>query len=249
MRKKILTLGLLAVVSFANAAEVITDRVKLDEIKNLSKVFLNPALEIKAAIDKDSVYFVKCEGKSQHGLQRVMAFVDKKTGAVYFGNGVDRDGELLEFPSDAKVVKDGVSFSYGSGKKEIYLVTDPECSYCRKFAKNSQGKLQEYTVHVILFPLGFHKDAPAMAEWVMGGKDDAEKAERYEKIMLGGSTEYSSLVKDPKKPFSYSSDVSQTIARSKKAAVELDVRGTPMLFDSSFHPLSQQELFGIQQKQ
>jgi len=248
MNKKILIFGMLAIANTLNATEIILDKVKLDEIKNISKVFLNPALEIKAAIDKDSVYLVKCEGKSPNGSQKVMAFVDKKTGSVYFGNGVDKDGNLIKFPSDEKVVKNGISFSYGSGKKEIYLVTDPECPYCKRFEKNAQGKLKDYTVHVILFPLKFHKKAPMMVEWIMQGKDDAEKIERYQKMMLEESTEYNSLTKDDKKPFSYSSDIKDKIEKSMKAALELDARGTPMVFDSSFNPLSQEALFGTPQK-
>ncbi len=248
MKKKILTLGILAVVSIASATEIITDQAKLDEIKGLSKVFDNPRLVIKAAIDKDSVYFVKAEGKSQNGSQKVMVFVDKKTGMVYFGNAADKEGKLLRFPSDVKVIRDSVSFSYGSGKKEIYLVTDPECSYCKRFEKNAKGKLNDYTVHVILFPLSFHKNAPAMVEWIMQGKDDKEKAERFEKIMLDGSKEYSSLIKDAKKPFNYSDDTKASMEKSIKAVLELDVRGTPSVFDNSFNPVSPEKLFGIKQK-
>ncbi len=248
MTKKVLTLSILAAVSMASATEIITDKAKLDEIKNISKVFDNPALEIKAAIDKDSVYFVKAEGKSQNGIQKVMAFVDKKTGAVYFGNGVDKEGQLLKFPIDSKTIKDGVSFSYGNGKKEIYLVTDPECPYCKRFEKNAQGKLKDYTVHVILFPLSFHKKSPAMVEWIMKGKDDKERASRFEKLMLNSSTEYSSLIKDPKQPFKYSDATNAAMKRATKATLELGVMGTPMVFDSSFNPASQEELFAPNKK-
>ena len=248
MKKKILTLSILAAVSLASATEVITDKAKLDEIKKLSKVFDNHALEIKAAIDNDSVYFIKAEGKSPNGSQKVMAFVDKKTGSVYFGNGVDNEGKLLKFPIDSKVIKDGVSFSYGNGKKEIYLVTDPECPYCKKFEKDAEGKLKDYTVHVILFPLSFHKNAPAMVEWVMQGKDNTERAERFKKLMLKNSTEYTSLAKNSKKKFDYSDRTREAMEKSMKAVLELGVRGTPMVYDGSFDPLSQEELFGVAQK-
>jgi len=248
MNKKILIFGILAIANTLNATEIILDKAKLDEIKNISKVFLNPTLEIKAAIDKDSVYFVKCEGKGPNGSQKVMAFVDKKTGSVYFGNAADKDGKLIQFPVDPKIIKDGISFSYGNGKKEIYLVTDPECPYCKRFEKNIQGKLKDYTVHVILFPLNFHKKAPMMVEWIMQGKDDAEKIKRYQKMMLADTTEYNSLTKDDEKPFSYSSDIKDKIEKSMKAVLELDARGTPMVFDSSFNPLSQEVLFSTLQK-
>ncbi len=43
----------------------------------------------------------------------------------------------------------------------------------------------------------------------MQGKDDVAKKERYEELMLKGSTAYRSLIKDDKKPYVYSKAVTE----------------------------------------
>ncbi len=250
MKKKTMMISVLiaGVVTSMNAADVKLDTAKLKEIRATTKVLQSPALTIRDGIDKDSVYFLKLEAKSQRGSQMITAFVDKKTGAVYFGNGVDKEGKPMAFPKEAQVIKDGISFSYGTGKKELYIVTDPECPYCVKFEKALDGKLDDYTVHVILFPLSFHKNAPVMVEWIMEGKNDAEKRERFEQLMLKKSTTYKSLIKDPKKPFKYSVQTQEKMNKTLKAVQELDVRGTPMTYDSSFNELPRSVLFGAEKK-
>ena len=84
-----------------------------------------------------------------------------------------------------------------------------------------------------------------MVEWIMQGKDDIEKKERFEEVMLKGSTAYQALIKDTKKPFVYSSAIQQYIDRSNQASMELNVRGTPAIYDSNFEPLSQDQLLKI----
>ncbi len=62
-------------------------------------------------------------------------------------------------PEDMKRVNQLTAFSVGSGKKTVYLVTDPQCPFCKK-AENilsSMVKSNEITLKVLLFPLRFHK--------------------------------------------------------------------------------------------
>ena len=224
------------------AAETVVDKTKLAELKNLNKVLQDPVLTIKGAIEKPESYVLKLEARSPQGSQLIMAFLDKKTSELYIGSAYDKEGKAITFPKDAKVVKEGVSFSYGKGSKDIYIVTDPECSYCSKFEKSIAGKLDDYTVHVILFPLSFHKKAPAMVDWIMQGKDEAGKKERFEEIMLKASTTYKELIKDVKKPYVYSSATQEQMEKSNKAAMELNVRGTPAIYDANFNPVSQDQL-------
>ena len=117
-----------------------------------------------------------------------------------------------------------------------------------KFEKEIAGKLDDYRVHVILFPLSFHKKSPAMVEWIMQGKDDAQKKERFEEIMLKGSTAYQTLIKDAKKPFVYSEAVGQAMEKMDKAVLELSVRGTPAIYDANFEPVSQYQFLQLDKK-
>ncbi len=229
-------------LSVVMATEKVVDTAKFQELKTKNKVLEDPALTIKGVIEKPDSYILKLEAKSPQGSQNVTAFLDKKTSELYIGTAYDKEGKAIIFPKDAKIVKEGVAFSYGKGNKDIYIVTDPECSYCTRFEKAATGKLDDYKVHVILFPLPFHKKAPAMVDWIMQGKDDVEKKERFEEVMLKDSTKYTELIKDEKKPFVYSSVTQAYMNRSDKATRELNVRGTPTIYDANFNLVSQDQL-------
>ena len=231
-----------------NAGVPIVDKTKLQELKTKNKILQDPVLSIKGAIEKPDSYVLKLEARSPQGSQLITAFLDKKTSELYIGSAYDKEGKAITFPKDAKVVKEGVAFSYGKGSKDIYIVTDPECPYCSKFEKAIAGKMDDYTVHVILFPLSFHKKAPAMVDWIMQGKDEAGKKERFEEVMLKASTKYKELIKDAKKPYVYSSATQEQMEKSNKAARELNVRGTPAIYDANFNPLSQDQLLKINTK-
>jgi thiol:disulfide interchange protein DsbC len=129
----------------------------------------------------------------------------------------------FSFALDIKAVDEAVAFTYGSGKKILYLVSDPECPYCARFAKEAEGKLKEYTVHVILFPLSFHKNAKAMTNYIIAGKDDSDKEKRYKEIVLNSSTAYKETKIDTQKLNAY-------LLKSNAAAFELGARGTPSFF-------------------
>jgi thiol:disulfide interchange protein DsbC len=230
------------------AAESMLDASKFPELQKMNMVLSDPSLSIKGAIEKPDSYILKLEASSPQGSQNITAFLDKKTSELYIGTAYDKAGNAIEFPKDAKTVKEGVAFTYGNGKKEIYLITDPECPYCSKFEKAVKGKLDDYTVNVILFPLSFHKKAPAMVEWIMQGKNNAEKKARFEEVMLNNSTEYKALIKDDKKPFVYSKELQGYIGKSQATARELKMRGTPALYDAEFNPISQDEILKSQKK-
>ena len=249
MKRSILTIvAAIALMTALHATGTMVDKAKLQEIKAANKVLQNPTLHLVDAIEKPTSYFLKLEARSPRGSQLLTGFLDKQTGELHIGTGYEKDGKPILFPKDAKIIKEGVSFSYGKGSKELYLVTDPECPYCGRFEKEAQGKLDDYRVHVILFPLSFHKNAPAMAEWIMQGKDDAARTERFKQVMLHGSTKYKVLIKDSKKPFVYSSAVRESMDKAGKAFMELGARGTPATFDADFQPLPREVLFGTDKK-
>ena len=244
MKRTLITLiSIFLFLTTLQAAEILTDKTKLQELKIKNKVLQDPVLQIKAAIDRPESYVLKLMATSPRGSQLLTAFLDKKTSELHIGSGYDKDGRPIVLPKDAKAIKEGVAFSYGTGSKEIYIVTDPECPYCTRLEKAIHGKLSDYTVHVILFPLSFHKKAPAMVDLIMQGKDDAAKKEQFDQIMLKDSTAYSALIKDATKPYVYSEAVKPAMTKMNEAVLELNVRGTPAIYDKNFNPLSQDQLF------
>jgi thiol:disulfide interchange protein DsbC len=243
MKKRLWAVALSVAVSSANADNPKLDKETLTQIEKNTKILQLPNLSVVDGIDKGNIYFLKVKSTSPRGSQMHKAYLDKKTGMVFVGEAYDKEGKVLVFPKEKQIIEEGVAFSYGSGKKELYLVTDPQCPYCTKFEKASKGKLDEYTVHVIFFPLGFHKNAPAMIEWIMQGKDDVDKKARMDKIMLKGSVDYQSLIKDKKKPFVYSNTTKEMIERSMRAVEELEVRGTPSLYNEKLESVNWTQLF------
>jgi len=239
---------ILLIFTTSHAIEIITDPTKLQDIKIKNKVLQDSVLDMLGAIETPNNYILKIEARSPSGSQLLSAILDKQTNELYIGTAYDKEGKAIVFPKDEQVIKDAVSFSYGTGSKEIYIVTDPECPYCTRFEKAVHGKLNDYTVHVILFPLSFHKKAPVMVEWIMQGTNDADKKKRFEEIMLNGSTQYQALIKDDKKPFAYSAAVAEEMKKVDRAIMELNLRGTPSIYDANFKPVSQSQLLNTQAK-
>ncbi|SFZ98496.1 Thiol:disulfide interchange protein DsbC [hydrothermal vent metagenome] len=249
MKNKLILLGTTALLATnIFASQTFVDASKLQELKKMNAVFQDPVLSIQGAIEKPDSYIVKLVAKTPRGSQNITAILNKKTSELYIGSAYDKNGKSITYPKDANIVKDGVAFTYGTGSKEIYIITDPECPYCKKFEVAAQGKLDEYKVHVILFPLSFHKKAPAMTEWILQGKDDAQRHERFEAVMLKGSTKYTKLVKDEKKPYEYSDESKKYIEKAKAAFAELDARGTPALYDAKFNSITRDDLFKSSKK-
>lgn len=235
-------LAVIVCVLTLGASDVIVDEAKLQALKSTNVVLQDPVLSIKGAIEKPESYILKLEAQSAQGSQFITAYLDKKTDELYIGSAYDKEGNAMVYPQDAKIISEGIAFSYGKGEEELYIVMDPECLYCNRFEKAVAGKLDDFKVHVILFPLPFHQKAPAMIEWIMQGNDDADKKARLQEIMLKGSTHYEILIKDATKPFVYSSETQAYIEKSNLATMELGVRGTPSIFNAEFMPVLQEEL-------
>jgi len=99
--------------------------------------------------------------------------------------------------------------------------------------KESKGKLaKNYKIHVILFPLPFHKNAKAMSCYILAGKTDKEKAKRFKETLLGGDEwkKYKPTKEELKKCL-------DELEKSKKAAIELQAKGTPSVYDDKFNSI------------
>ena len=222
--KKTILITLIGLSTSVFASEALLTQVKLDEIKKSTNLFQNPNLTIKKGKELTNTYFLQVEAKGPRNSSKLLnAFVDKSNGDVFLGGGYDKNGKKYTFPVFKDLSEKAVAFSYGTGSKEIFLITDPECPYCIKFAKDSEGKLKDYKVNVILMPLAMHKNANAMVNYIIKGKDNADKLKRYHDITINGSTAYSKEKIDTKLLEAY-------VLKSKTATKDLNVNGTPSFF-------------------
>lgn len=238
---KKIALGLLIANTFLLSEIKYLSQEQINTIYKNTKAFDKVPIKVIEGIEEEDTYFLDViyRGKARH------CFLNKKNGSYYIGRRYDNEGKAFKFIKSPeriakfkKTIKEGISFSYGTGKKDLYVFTDPQCGYCKKFEKQSEGLLEEYTVHVILFPLRFHKKAPAMIEWTMGGSNDKEKNERLKAIMVKSDTQYEKFLPKDKKPMHYTAATKKRVENAMKAAKALHVTGTPTLFDASFKKLN-----------
>ncbi len=239
--KKVLLSFLLMVGLFANSA--LLSKKEINSVLKSSFIYPRIANQIKngqikvQAVKKDGFYVIKLY--TPRGVGYVYVTADKKY--TILGNVINnhtRAPLVGKFPINAQIVKEGVAFSFGKGP-DLYVVTDPECPFCRRAeAEAVKSKLsQRYRVHIILYPLSFHKDARAMSYYILAGKTDKEKAQRF-KETLAGSNAWEKFKPTAKQIQKFN----QELAKGNKAVGELGARGTPTFYDKNFNEVSRGSL-------
>ena len=180
---------------------------------------------------KDNFYIIEIDTPKGNAL----IYVTKDKKYTILGKVIDKNGRLLapNFPKNVETIKKGVMFTFGKGDKDIYIVTDPECPFCRMLEKQKKDILKNnYKVHVILMPLPFHKNAKAMSYYILAGKTDKERAKRMSEV-LEGSNAWKNFhpTKEQIQQFN------KELQKAKKAAIELGAQGTPSIYDKNFSPI------------
>jgi thiol:disulfide interchange protein DsbC len=236
MKKILLVLGIAASLF---ASDKLLSQKELNDVLKSSVIYPKLSQDIKKGVVKvrgvfkDGFYIINI--KTPRGAGNLYITKDKKY--TILGNVLNnKTGEPLtaNFPVNKKIVENGVLFTFGNGKKEIYLVTDPQCPFCRMMEKEKKDFLNKnYKVHVILFPLPFHKNAKAMSYYILAGKTDADKAKRLQDI-LGGSNEWKNYHPTPSEKAKFD----KILNNAKKAVIELGARGTPTVYDKNFNKLN-----------
>jgi thiol:disulfide interchange protein DsbC len=239
--KKILSIGLLTLSLFAN--DRVLNQTEALKILKSSPIYhqiepkLKQGFKVKGQ-DKGDFYLITIYNKRGEGN----LFITKNLKYTIFGNILNNKTAKIirpnyppkSFSGNRNIVKNGIVFTIGHGNKEIYVVTDPECPFCRLFEKLSE-KLHladRYTIHIIFMPLSFHKHSKAMIYYILSAKNDKEKIKRF-KETLNGSNAYLKFkpTKEEKEK------IDKIIAKSQKAAEELGARGTPSFYDKNMNEI------------
>lgn len=215
---------------------IITDKNVLNKLKGFNKSLSSDIILISGAIEREDDYILKIETKPSLKNPKstvFIGFLNKKTHEIIIGSAFSEDGTGVGFPKNINTIKEGASFTIGEGKEHYYLVTDPECPFCVELEKNIHSKLRDdITLHVFLMPLQMHKSAPVMIEWIMEGKTDKERGERYKKVMIDRNKEYLMSRGDLNKPFSFSKKIAPLMIETMASIKELGASATPSLFNS-----------------
>lgn len=227
--KKISALSLIASISLI--ASDLSQEQLLQKIKNIG-IFKAPTLEIKNVLDNDSIFHVSGINKIQNGQQMpIEAFVTKDFKYVILGKGFDADsGESMHIPVDMSKYSDKIKISMGTGDKELYLFTDPECPYCvdleKKIIKSKEDIFKKYKINIILYPLPFHKNAKDMSYYILSQKD---KVKAMEHIMGENGEKYKDAKYSTRELQNLNTIIEDQIAISQ----EIGIEGTPTLIDST----------------
>lgn len=190
-------------------------------------VFSRSPFTPQRAVDSGSVYLIKGALRS-NGTSRpatVILTKDKKT--MIFGEAFDTaTGQPVTFPVDMQALEGEAAFRYGNGATKLYLFTDPECPYCRKFEALLPSYKERATFYIFLYPLPFHPHAVPVSRYLLSLPDDAARAAALLQSASGHEISDKHPLTDAQ---TRSADAK--LDRMKALADDLGVEGTPALYD------------------
>jgi thiol:disulfide interchange protein DsbC len=236
MKKVLLSLSLVVSVF---ASDELLPQSKIDTIIQKTPLFNQIKSRFKNSkikgVEKKDFYIITIYDKRGEGN----FYVTKDLKYTILGQIIQNktkkpllaDYPVEPFKGNKEIVKDGIVFSFGSGKKDLYVVTDPQCPFCQRFEKLAQKVhlSEKYKIHIIFLPLSFHKHSKDMIYYILSADSESQKAKRFKETLSGG---------DEWKKFKATSQQKQKIdaqiEKSKRAVEELGARGTPTFYDENF---------------
>ena len=226
---KVITLIISLLITISLGAK----EVSLKEFDNVG-IIKNNGMKVVKAMEIDGIYFVKVEKSGQ----TMDFFISKNKKVMIQGTGINTsDMSKVAFAIDPKLLLGKEDISFGTGKEILYVFSDPECPYCKKFDAKMQTLGKKYTFKLFMFPLSFHKNAVAMSQWVLSAKTNLEKARRLNAITNGSSEYKAAKVSEADKK-----KVAQIIEKNRALAGEMSVQGTPSVFDAKMNSVNWSQL-------
>ena len=219
--KKIIVM-LITLGAILSAAEVSVDLFK--DIKSLQR----QGMKMQKAYDHGSLYEVEFAIQSRVGTRYISAYITKDKKAIIFdGSGFNlEDMSALHIPLDVEAIKKGADLIFGSGKKEYFLFTDPECHYCNVFEREWPRIEKDVKIYVYYMPLSHHLEAKAMTYYIMQQKSMEDRADVSIRMANGDkSYKKAKITKQERDMFQ------AKIEQNQAFAARMGVRGTPSLFD------------------
>jgi len=227
MKKIVMIFVALGVI--LTAGEVSVDTFK--DVKSLQR----EGMKMQKAYDHGSIYEVEFAVQSRRGIQYINAYITKDKKAVIFdGSGFDlKNMAPLQIPLDVEGIKKGADLVFGSGQKEYFLFTDPECHYCNVFEREWPRIEKDVKIYVYYMPLSHHLEAKDMTYYIMQQKSMEEKATTSIRMAQGDkSYKKAKITKQEKDMFNAKLEKNQAFAQ------RMGVRGTPSLFDFNGIPVN-----------
>ena len=161
-------LSLLSVNAFASC------NVDLAIVSKKLHSILKPEVKIQGIYNSPIRGLCEVVVESPNGIK--ILYTDEDIDKLLFGTMIDiREKTNLTQRAveehsklnarDMNKLKSLVALTEGNGEREIYLVTDPKCPYCKQLEETLEDmvKNNEIKINVLFMPLPFHKDADKIA--------------------------------------------------------------------------------------
>lgn len=224
MKKVIKVLSIVLIVSTGVVSSTYAQTMSTDEkavAENFKKI-------VKDTVKKDLVPTAK-KTKFPEIYEivvdnQIQGYVDKNLN-YFFAGGQLLDGKTFENLTAAREeilnrvdiaslpLKQAITIKKGNGKRVLYTVEDPRCTYCKKLASELET-MNDVTVHI--FPVGFlGPDSVKKAKQIMCDKSP-EKA--WFDILLRGKT-----------PANEGTCKNDYVDANGELARKLNIRGTPAI--------------------
>lgn len=226
MAKKLL-LALLIGTSLNAATQLSQSEIK--QIEEL-ELFKRVPITVNKAYDLKDFYLLKVI--IQGSPDEVYLTKDKRH--LIAGDVIDtKTGTKVEAPADVSGLIGKEILTYGSGEDEYFLFTDPECPYCKKFESYFPQIEKNVKIRVFYYPLDFHVNAKDMSIYVMSKKTNAEKIDAMLNVTIDDEG-----YKNRKYSKEQLAELEASLEAQIAIAQELDVRGTPAVFDKKGNKVS-----------
>jgi thiol:disulfide interchange protein DsbC len=216
---------LLFAINFLHAQTL--KEVSKEQLKEIQALALvqNAKITVHKGFDLGNLLILDSsfQGKRQE------LFLTKDKSILIAGSAVDtKSGQPVTLPIDLSITNNKEAFTFGSGKDEYILFTDMQCPYCKKFESFFPQLEDKVKIRVFFYPLAFHEQADELSIFVMNQKTKEEKIEAFLNI-----TEESEAFKKMKLDKNEEARLRVKLQEQMKIAQQLNVAGTPTLFDAN----------------
>jgi len=203
------------------------DKLSQKELKEIQALpFINMAqVEVKDGSDFGSLYGLNVKVKGR--MTTIFLTKDKKY--LLPGDAIStQNGQPLELPIDISSTIGKEAFTFGTGKDEYILFTDPECPYCKKFESYFSQIEDKVKIRVFFFPLSFHENAKDISLYIMSQDSYSDKVKTMTSTTKNSEDfKNRNISKDKLEKLEKSLDEQMSIARG------LGITGTPSVFDKN----------------
>ena len=198
-----------------------SETLKLEQLELLKQ----NSIKINKAFDIGSLYMLNINVKGNSDE----VFLTKDKNYLISGVVVDvKSGVELSIPVDLSNLKNKEALTYGNGKDEYVLFTDPECTYCKKFESFFPQIKDKVKIKIFFFPLDFHENAKNLSLYIMGQKTNNQKIDAMFEFNIGDDLSKIKNIKYSKAEWTkLENQLNLHLSRAKS----LNIQSTPTLYD------------------